>query len=170
MRQAANGTGNENSQPVAEPERVVEVAEDSNGSTGPTEKKISTKEPPKTAAAMRKSQKAKQKENIEQKMLALPSEDRDKEEDEIELAFASIAKRAKVELTQKSKYKFIDAVNALYAKYSSGEAMAPPAPKPTQGPDQYIFAGGMMPSNPGLPVAVSGTNSQVLNELSFANI
>ena len=86
-----------------EPERVVEVAEDSNGSTGPTEKKISTKEPPKTAAAMRKSQKAKQKENIEQKMLALLSEDRDKEEDEIELAFASIAKRAKVELTQKSE-------------------------------------------------------------------
>ena len=98
-------------------------------------KRLGTKEPPKTAAAMRKSQKAKQKENIEQKMLALLSEDRDKEEDEIELAFASIAKRAKVELTQKSKYKFIDAVNALYAKYSSGEAMAPPAPKPTQGPD-----------------------------------
>ena len=113
--------------------RVVEVAEDSNGSTGPTEKKISTKEPPKTAAAMRKSQKAKQKENIEQKMLALLSEDRDKEEGEIELAFASIAKRAKVELTQKSKYKFIDAVNALYAKYSSGEAMAPPAPKQLKG-------------------------------------
>ena len=77
MTQAANGTGNENSQPAAEPERVVEVAEDSNGSTGPTEKKISTKEPPKTAA-MRKSQKAKQKENIEQKMLALLSEDRDR--------------------------------------------------------------------------------------------
>ena len=105
MRQAANATGNKNSQPAAEPDRVVEVAEDSNGSTGP----------PKTAATMRKFQKAKQKENIEQKMLALLSEDRDKEEDEIELAFASIAKRAKVELTQKSKYKFIDAVNALYA-------------------------------------------------------
>ena len=57
MRQASNGTGNENSQPAAEPERVVEVAEDSNGSTGPTEKKISTKEP-KTAVAMRKLQKA----------------------------------------------------------------------------------------------------------------
>ena len=169
MRQANNGTGNENSQPAAEPDRVVEVAEESNGSTGSTEKKISTKEP-KSAAAMRKSQKAKMKENIEQKMLSLLAEDRDKEEDEIELAFASIAKRAKVELTQKSKYKFIDAVNALYAKFSSGEAMAPPPPKPTQGPDQYLFAGGMMPSNPGLPVAVSGTNSQVLNELSFANI
>ena len=38
-------------------------------------------------------------------MLALLSEDRDKEEDEIGLAFASIAKRAKVELTQKSKYQ-----------------------------------------------------------------
>ena len=75
-----------------------------------------------------------------------------------------------MELTQKLKYKFIDAVNALYAKYSSGEAMATPAPKSTQGPDQYIFAGGMMPSNLGLPVAVCGTNSQVLNELSFANI
>ena len=148
----------------------MEVAEDSNDSTGPTEKKISTKEPPKTATAMRKSQKAKQKENIEQKMLALLSEDRDKEEDEIELAFASIVKGAKVELTQKLKYKFIDTVNALYAKYSSGEAIAPPAPKPTQGPDQYIFAGGMMPSNLGLSVAVSGTNNQVPNELSFANI
>ena len=169
MRQANNGTGNENSQPAAEPDRVVEVAEESNGSTGSTEKKISTKEP-KSAAAMRKSQKAKMKENIEQKMLSLLAEDRDKEEDEIELAFASIAKRAKVELTQKSKYKFIDAVNALYAKFSSGEAMAPPPPKPTQGPDQYLFAGGMMPKNPGLPVAVSGTNSQILNELSFANI
>ena len=159
---------NENSQPAAEPDRVVEVAEESNGSTGSTEKKVSTKEP-KTAAAMRKSQKAKMKENIEQKMLSLLAEDKDKEEDEIELAFASITKRAKVELTQKLKYKFIDAVNALYAKFSSGEAMAPP-PKPTQGPDQYIFAGGMMPSNPDLPVAVSGTNSQVLNKLSFANI
>ena len=169
MRQVSNGTGNENSQPAAEPDRVVEVAEESNGSTGSTEKKISTKEP-KTAAAMRKSQKAKMKENIEQKMLSLLAEDRDKEEDEIELAFASIAKRAKVELTQKLKYKFIDAVNALYAKFSSGEAMAPPPPKPTQGPDQYLFAGGMMPSNPGLPVAVSGTNSQVLNKFSFANI
>ena len=119
---------------------------------------------------MRKSQKAKMKENIEQKMLSLLAEDRDKEEDEIELAFASIAKRAKVELTQKSKYKFIDAVNALYAKFSSGEAIAPPPPKPTQGPDQYLFAGSMMPSNPVLPVAVSGTDSQVLNEFSFANI
>ena len=122
---------------------------------------------------MRKSQKAKQKENIQQKMLALLSEDRDKEEDEIEPAFASIAKRAKVELTQKAKYKFIDAVNGLYAKFSSGEAMAPP-PKPTQvicqGPDQYLFAGGMMPSNPSVPVAITGTNTQVLNELTFANI
>ena len=169
MRQASNGTGNENSQPAAEPDRVVEVAEKSNGSTGSTEKKMSTKEP-KTAAAMRSSQKAKMKENIEQKMLSLLAEDRDKEEDEIELAFASIAKRAKVELTQKLKYKFIDAVNALYAKFSSGEAMAPPPPKPTQGPDQYLFAGGMIPSNPVLPVAVSGTDSQVLNEFSFANI
>ena len=106
-------------------------------------------------------------------MLALLSKDRDKEEDEIELAFASIAKRAKVELTQKAKHKFIDAVNGLYVKFSSGEAMAP-SPKPTQvipqGPDQYLFAGGMMPSNPGVPVAVSGTNTQVLNELTFANI
>ena len=169
MRQPSNATGNENSQPAAAPDRVVEVAEDSNGSTGSTEKKISTKEP-KTAAAMRKSQKAKMKENIEQKMLAILAEDKDKEENEIELAFASIAKRAKVELTQKSKYKFIDAVNALYAKFSSGEAMAPPPPKATQGPDQFLFAGGIMPSNPGMPVAVSGTNSQVLNELSFANI
>ena len=39
MRQAANATGNENTQPAAEPDRVVEVAEDSNGSTGPTEKR-----------------------------------------------------------------------------------------------------------------------------------
>ena len=133
MRQAANenGTGNENTQPTPEADRVVEVGEDSNSSTGPATaataaKKIS-KEQPKTAAAIRKTQKAKQKENIEQKMLALLSEDRDKEDDEIELAFASIAKRAKVELDQKAKYKFIDAVNGLYAKFSSGEALAPPS-------------------------------------------
>ena len=131
MRQSANenGTGNENTQPTPEADRVVEVGEDSNSSTGPATAataatKIS-KEQPKTAAAIRKTQKAKQKENIEQKMLALLSEDRDKEDDEIELAFASIAKRAKVELDQKAKYKFIDAVNGLYAKFSSGEALAP---------------------------------------------
>ena len=128
MRQAANenGTGNENTQPTPEADRVVEVGEDSNSSTGPATAatKIS-KEQPKTAAAIRKTQKAKQKENIEQKMLALLSEDRDKEDDEIELAFASIAKRAKVQLDQKAKYKFIDAVNGLYAKFSSGEALAP---------------------------------------------
>ena len=132
MRQAANenGTGNENTQPTPEADRFVEVGEDSNSSTGPATAataatKIS-KEQPKTAAAIRKTQKAKQKENIEQKMLALLSKDRDKEDDEIELAFASIAKRAKVELDQKAKYKFIDAVNGLYAKFSSGEALAPP--------------------------------------------
>ena len=116
-------------QPTPEADRVVEVREDSNSSTGPATAataatKIS-KEQPKTAAAIRKTQKAKQKENIEQKMLALLSEDRDKKDDEIELAFASIAKRAKVELDQKANYKFIDAVNGLYAKFSSGEALAP---------------------------------------------
>ena len=182
MRQAANenGTGNENTQPTPEADRVVEVGEDSNSSTGPATAataatKIS-KEQPKTAAAIRKTQKAKQKENIEQKMLALLSEDRDKEDDEIELAFASIAKRAKVELDQKAKYKFIDAVNGLYAKFSSGEALAPPPPppppKPTQLPEQYLFAGGVMPSHPGVPVPVpvSVSNTQPLNELSFANM
>ena len=105
-------------------------------------------------------------------MLALLSEDRDKEDDEIELAFASIAKRAKVELDQKAKYKFIEAVNGLYAKFSSGEALAPPPPKPTQLPEQYLFAGGVMPSHPGVPVPVpvSVSNPQPLNELSFANM
>ena len=175
MRQAANdnGTGNENTQPTPEANRVVEVGEDSNSSTGPATaaKKIS-KEQPKTAVAIRKSQKAKQKENIEQKMLALLSEDRGKEDDEIELAFASIAKRAKVELDQKAKYKFIDALNGLYAKFSSGEALTPPPPKPTQLPEQYLFAGGMMPSHPGVPVPVpvSVSNTQPLNELTFANM
>ena len=158
MRQAANenGTGNENTQPTPEADRVVEVGEDSNSSTWPATAataatKIS-KEQPKTAAAIRKTQKAKQKENIEQKMLALLSEDRDKEDDEIELAFAAIA------------------------KISSGEVLAPPPPppppKPTQLPEQYLFAGGVMPSHPGVPVPVpvSVSNTQPLNELSFANM
>ena len=78
MKSATGANGKENTQPTGDSECVVEIGDDSNGSTAPTDKKISTKDQLKTSVAIRKSQKVKQKGNIEQKMLALLSEDRDR--------------------------------------------------------------------------------------------
>ena len=99
----------------------------------------------------------------------------DKDDDAIDLAFAAISKRAKVELDPKVQYKFIDGVNALYATFSKGESKTPEKVQPiapvavqgplaatVQGPDQFIFAGGMMPANPAVAVPLSSNNSELV--------
>ena len=161
---------------VTEPVEGPKAEASTSDSTPIDVKKIST-EPNKTVGAIRKTQKAKQREIIESKMISMLTED--KEDDAIDLAFAAISKRAKVELDPKVQYKFIDGVNALYATFSKGEVKTPEKVQPiapvsvqgpiaatVQGPDQFIFAGGMMPSNPTVAVPISSnTNELVFHKL-----
>ena len=148
-------------------------AEASTSDSSPIDvKKIST-EPSKTVGAIRKTQKAKQREIIENKMISMLTDNKDDEA--IDLAFAAISKRAKVELDAKRQYKFIDSVNALYATFSKGEFKTPEKVKPiapvsvqgpiaatVQGPDQFIFAGGMMPNNPAVAVPISSSTNELV--------
>ena len=96
----------------------------------------------------------------------------DKQDDAIDLAFAAISKRAKVKLNNKQQYKFIDGVNALYTTIRKGEVktlekVQPIVPVPVydplattvQGANQFLFAGGMMPSNPIVAVLMSTPNT-----------
>ena len=153
---------------VTEPVEVA-AGEPSTSDAMPIDvKKISTEH--KTVGQIRKTQKAKQREIIENKMISMLTED--KQDDAIDLAFAASSKRAKVELNDKQQYKFIDGVNALYATFSKGEVKTPekvtpiapvsvhgPLPATVQGPDQFLFAGGMMPSNPAVTVPINNLNS-----------
>ena len=154
---------------VTEPVEVPAGEASTSDSTPIDVKKLSS-EPSKTVGAIWKTQKAKQREIIETKMLSMLTED--KQDDAIDLAFAAISKMAKVELNDKKQYKFIDGVNALYATFSKGEVKSPEKVKPVapvsvlgplattvQCPDQFLFAGGMMPSNPAMALPVNNLNS-----------
>ena len=80
---------------VIEPVEVVDAA--TSDSAQVDVKKISTEL--KTVGAIRKTQRAKQREAIETKMISMLTED--KQDDAIDLAFAAISKRAKVKLNDK---------------------------------------------------------------------
>ena len=159
---------------VTEPVEVVHAATSDSASVDV--KKINTK--PKTVGAIRKSQRVKQREAIKTKMISMLTED--KQDDAIDLAFAAISKRAKVKLNDKQQYKFIDGVNAFYATFSKGEVKTPEKVKPivpvsvhgpltasVQQPDQFLFAGGMIPANPAVAVPINQGNS---GELVFHNL
>ena len=101
----------------------VSKAEASTSDSAPIDIKQISSKPNNTVGAIWKTQKAKQREMIDTKMISMLTED--KQDDAIDLAFAAISKMAKVKLNDKQEYKFIDCVNALYAMFSKGVVKTP---------------------------------------------